>query len=249
MQKYRYVIFDTETTGVDAEKRAVEIAMLEIDEQLNIVGAADSLINPEIPIPPGATAIHNITDEMVKDAPTISQWVYENFGEGGVVGDVSLIGHRIDFDKPLFAPIGNVVQVLDTLIWAYVYFPEAPNKKLDTLKEHLGLLGGGESHRAAADVLTCYQLLQAILERSGRTLAALASVDRVMVHVCPWGKHEGALLKDVPRKYREWMLERDGLDKHLRYSLEQVAIMDPPREVLPPARKGGRLAFIPRRII
>jgi DNA polymerase III epsilon subunit-like protein len=245
---FRKIIFDTETTGIDADKKAVEIAMIEVDDDLNILGEANSLINPGIPIPPHVSEIHGITDEMVKDAPTIEQWVETHFGAEGLVGDVALIGHRVDFDLPLFAPIGKAVATLDTLIFSYVYVPEAPNKKLDTLKEFLGLPGGGISHRAAADTLTCLQLLQHITKVSGRSLQTLIEVERIVLHDMIWGKYEGTPLVQVPRKYREWLLTLAGLDRHLRYSLEQVVLLDPPREVLSKLPPGSmRRIFIPRR--
>lgn len=60
-----WAILDTETTGLgDAE--VVEIAI--IDLQSNTL--LDTLIKPTIPIPAEATAIHGITNEMVKDAPS-----------------------------------------------------------------------------------------------------------------------------------------------------------------------------------
>lgn len=66
------VILDTETTGL--EGRIVDIAIIKMDG----IALLDTLINPECPIPPGATAIHGITDEMVQGAPSfadIHQWI------------------------------------------------------------------------------------------------------------------------------------------------------------------------------
>lgn len=60
-----WTILDTETTGLgDAE--VVEIAI--IDHQSNTL--LDTLIKPTISIPTEATAVHGITNEMVKDAPS-----------------------------------------------------------------------------------------------------------------------------------------------------------------------------------
>lgn len=63
-----WTILDTETTGLgDAE--IVEIAI--IDHQANTL--LDTLIKPTIPIPAEATAIHGISDETVKDAPSFPE--------------------------------------------------------------------------------------------------------------------------------------------------------------------------------
>jgi DNA polymerase-3 subunit epsilon len=64
------VFFDLETTGINiVTDRIVEISYLKVfpngDEE-----SKTRLINPEMPIPPQSTAIHGISDEDVKDAPT-----------------------------------------------------------------------------------------------------------------------------------------------------------------------------------
>jgi DNA polymerase III subunit epsilon len=69
----RYVILDTETTGLGNADQVVQVAM--------ISGAGEVLINnllikPTIPIPTGASKIHGITDEVVEHAPDfIDVWL------------------------------------------------------------------------------------------------------------------------------------------------------------------------------
>lgn len=245
MHGTRKIVFDTETTGVDADKRAVEIAMIEIDDDLNEIGRCHSLINPLIPISPEASAVNGITNEMVATAPTIEQWVEQTFG-GPLEGEVTLVGHRIEFDRPLFAPIGNCVHTLDTLVLTQVFVQdELPNRKLDTLKDHFQLEGGGESHRAMADTVTAYQLLCHLVQLSGRKFADLAAVPYWILHYAPWGRYEDKPLAEVPRAYREWLLSLPDLDINLRKSLEQIALSDKPWAKPVP----GRRYNIPRRII
>lgn len=57
------VILDTETTGLNGS--IVDIAIITAEGRILL----DSLVNPERSIPDDASAIHGITDEMVKDAP------------------------------------------------------------------------------------------------------------------------------------------------------------------------------------
>ena len=62
----RPIFYDTETTGVSTQNDLiVEIAAFDPEKNLTF----EKLINPGSPIPPGATAIHKITDDMVKDKP------------------------------------------------------------------------------------------------------------------------------------------------------------------------------------
>ena len=64
---------DLETTGINlATDKIVEIAIIKIlpdgERQFK-----RRLVNPQMSIPEATTAIHGITDEMVKDAPTFKQ--------------------------------------------------------------------------------------------------------------------------------------------------------------------------------
>lgn len=242
----RYIIFDTETTDVSAEKQAVEVALIELNPDMSIKGEAQSLICPTKTISPEALAVHGITIEMLSDKPTIEQWVEQEFG-GRLEGEVTLIGHKVYFDAPLFAPIGDASRVVDTLIHSQVVFPDAPNHKLETLREFLGISTFGSAHRAMVDVLTTHQLLKEIVARSGRSLEALCSIDKFFIHRMPWGKHEGKPLMAVPKGYRDWLLKKD-IDPNLRYSLEEVGKLDIPLPA-PRAFHGKPSIVIPKRVI
>lgn len=74
-----FVCFDTETTGIDKFDKIIQLASIQVKRgRIFKGGVFNRLINPERPIPPETTAVHGITDEMVKDAPTI-QGVLEDF--------------------------------------------------------------------------------------------------------------------------------------------------------------------------
>jgi DNA polymerase-3 subunit epsilon len=71
------VIFDLETTGINtAADRIVEICMIKVfpegQEEMRTYR-----INPEMPIPPQATAVHGISDEDVADKPTFKSLANE----------------------------------------------------------------------------------------------------------------------------------------------------------------------------
>ncbi len=91
---------DCETTGVDPYKdRIVEIMLMREDDEGDDCDAFSTLVNPGVPIPPGATVVHGISDEDVKDSPTFVQ-----IGEEvqRMLEDAVLIGYNSrDFDVPL----------------------------------------------------------------------------------------------------------------------------------------------------
>jgi DNA polymerase-3 subunit epsilon len=60
------IYLDTETTGLGPTDQVVEIAILDPEGDPLV----DDLVRPTISIPPDAVAIHGITDEMVREAPS-----------------------------------------------------------------------------------------------------------------------------------------------------------------------------------
>lgn len=63
-----YLVLDTETTGLH-DGEIVQIAIIDSSGFTSL----DALVKPSRPIPPDATRIHGITDEMVNDSPTWAQ--------------------------------------------------------------------------------------------------------------------------------------------------------------------------------
>ena len=93
------VVFDLETTGINVDKdKIVQIAMIRIEpggERTTL----DTLVNPERPIPPEASAVHGIQDADVKDQPTFSQ-IRREVEE--FLTDADLAGfNSVNFDLPL----------------------------------------------------------------------------------------------------------------------------------------------------
>ncbi|MEU0743976.1 3'-5' exonuclease [Streptomyces sp. NPDC006134] len=62
------LVLDTETTGLDEDARIVELAVLNSRGEVLL----DTLLNPGVPVPDDAAAIHGITTEALVGAPTFS---------------------------------------------------------------------------------------------------------------------------------------------------------------------------------
>ena len=92
-------VFDLETTGVDPDKdRIVQIAIIRIEPGGRRT-TFETLVNPEMPIPPGATKVHGISDDQVSDQPTFAQ-IHREVEE--YLKDAVLAGfNSINFDTPL----------------------------------------------------------------------------------------------------------------------------------------------------
>lgn len=90
-----FIAIDTETTGLSAIKdKLIEVAAIKF-EDWTPVEKFHTLINPGKHIPADASAINNITDEMVAYAPTYSQVIdsLKSF-----VGKSNIVGHNLPFD-------------------------------------------------------------------------------------------------------------------------------------------------------
>jgi len=93
----RFIVLDTETTGLQAYAgdEIISIAMLEY-QGLDATGQSyEQYINPQRAIPAEATAIHGITDSDVLTAPTLKELLPEIMD---FIGDAILVGHHIQFD-------------------------------------------------------------------------------------------------------------------------------------------------------
>ena len=93
------IFFDLETTGTDiANDRIVEISLLKLFPD-NREGLETFRINPGIPIPAEATAVHGISDEDVKDKPSFSALSEILLG---ILSNSDLCGYNLlKFDFPL----------------------------------------------------------------------------------------------------------------------------------------------------
>lgn len=164
----RFVAFDLETTGtVPGVDKIVEIGAV---RYLNGQPEAtfSTLIDPRRSIPPGASAVNGITDDMLVGKPFIEN-ILDAFAE--FCGDAVMVAHNAPFDSQfLTADIKRFESaspkgiVLDTLPMARKIFPGLANYKLGTLVQHLKI-DSGTFHRAEEDASYCGQLFIKIMER------------------------------------------------------------------------------------
>lgn len=149
-----YVVFDIETTGLSKEKEMItEIGAVKVADG-KIIDRFSTFVNPQRPISAEITKLTGITDDMVKDAPTIENVLPEflKFCE-----DTVLVAHNASFDTGFIriaaerAGLGELhYTIVDTLELARALLPELNKHKLDIVCEHLGVTLNGH-HRAVND--------------------------------------------------------------------------------------------------
>jgi DNA polymerase-3 subunit epsilon len=161
----RGVVLDTETTGLlSGQDKVIELGMVlfEFDPVTGCVHRAlevfDELEDPGFPIPPEVTAVHHITDEMVRGKRINDQQVEAFLRDVHVV-----VAHNAAFDRPF---VENRWPVFETLDWS-CSIKDVPWKeegfgsaKLEFLLQTQGLFY--EAHRAETD---CWALLELLSRR------------------------------------------------------------------------------------
>ena len=218
----RWLLVDTETTGISAEDKVCEMAYVEIDDAFNVIRSGNSLINPGIPIHYAASSVNGITDVMVKDAPTLEDYM---LSEGSPLrGEVTLIAHNLDFDfRFLKTYTDDSVGKLCTLKCARVLYPDAANHKQGTLAAMLGIQVAREkAHSADGDLDVLLQLLKHLCQDADTDLYGLLEVQRRPrpISKMPFGKHKGVPLAELPNNYIFWLLNKaENLDADLRTAL------------------------------
>ena len=225
------IFYDTETTGVKPGKdKIIEIAAYDpVDKR-----TFSKLINPKMPIPPDATKIHNITDDMVKDAPDFSS-IGKEFLEF-CSGDVVLIAHNNDAFDQLFLEEeckfhGLILPkwaYLDTLKWARKYRTDLPKHSLQFLREVYDI-PANQAHRALDDVIVLAEVFYRMIDDlSIETALELLTQTAAITHM-PFGKHQGKPLQEIPKEYLAWLSKEGAFDKKdnslLKESLVKLGLL------------------------
>lgn len=227
------IFFDLETTGVNiTHDRIVEVSLIKVmpnGEELE----RTRRINPEMPIPAEATAVHHITDADVADCPPFKQIAKDLariFLGCDIAGfnsnrfDVPMLdqefrraGVKFDFTKARFIDVQTIFHKREqrTLTAAYRFYCD---KDLEA------------AHSANADTRATYEVLKAQLDRyedlpndmealadyscqqRNVDLAGRLVYDDKGVETINFGKYKGKAVTDVLRRdpgYYNWIMQGD----------------------------------------
>lgn len=164
-------VFDTETTGLDPRKghRVVEIAAVRIEGGRILEETPFStFVNPERDIPWEAKQVNHITDEDVRNAPTIMTVLPEflAFAQGSV-----LVAQNAQFDMNFLAcekefcwGYVELPECLCTMRLSQSLFPTAFRHNLDIMSERFQLPLPENRHRALPDVIQTAKILLCMIE-------------------------------------------------------------------------------------
>lgn len=167
----RSILFDTETTGLEPGQghRVIEIAALELINDLPTGRHFHRLIDPEREIPEDATRIHGFTAHHLRGKPRFADIVEEMLA---FFGEDPLVAHNAPFDfafldaelAALSRPRLDPARMIDTLVLAKTRFPGLPNS-LDALCRRFAIdLSARTTHNALLD---CKLLAEVYVELTG----------------------------------------------------------------------------------
>jgi DNA polymerase III subunit epsilon len=242
------VCFDLETTGTDVrDDRIVQLALVrvEIDGSRQTLA---SLVNPERPIPAGATAVHGIRDEDVREAPRFAELRPR---VEALLSGADLLGfNMVSFDLPLLQrEIRNAGGELDLkgrrlLDAMRIFHLKEPRHLTAALRFYCGRELEG-AHDALADTIATLDVFDAQLARYDdlpRDAAALHELcnprDDAFLDATRklrwndageatlgFGKHKGKTLRELARSsrdYLEWMLRDDSFSAEVKDVLREA---------------------------
>ncbi|MDE6134634.1 MAG: 3'-5' exonuclease [Muribaculaceae bacterium] len=227
------VFFDLETTGTNISKdRIVEISIIKLMPDGRVFEKTRR-INPEMPIPAEATAIHHITDEDVANEPTFRQiasslsqlisgcdiagFNSNRFDIPVLDAEFERAGLDFDLSKARFIDVQTIYHKKEprTLVAAYKYYC---GKELDG------------AHSALADTRATMEVLMAQLDKYDdlpsevSALSEYASANRNVDivgrliyddngrEIINFGKYKGQVAQDVLARdpgYYSWIMQGD----------------------------------------
>ncbi len=227
------VFFDLETTGINiVTDRIVEISYLKIYPN----GKEESetyRINPTIPIPAESTAIHGITDDDIKNAPTFSE-LAKNLAK--VLEGADLAGFNSNkFDIPLLAEELLRADIDIDLkkrkfIDVQVIFHKKEQRTLSAAYQFYCQKELTDAHSAEADTRATYEILKSQLDHYSDLPNNVDELSKFSSHtnsvdfagriVCDdkgverfnFGKYKGLSVEEIFEKdpaYYAWMMNNE----------------------------------------
>ncbi len=179
-----FVVFDLETTGAKAPPcRITEIGAYRVQNG-EVTEKFETLVNPEMPIPPFITHLTGISNSMVADAPLFADIAHDFLS---FIGDSILVAHNSGFDmRFLNSEVGRVFPdyrmanpCLCTVQLSRKLLPNIINHKLKTVAEYYSI-DLVNHHRASADAYaTAHIFVNLLAKLQSRGVNDLAAVRKM----------------------------------------------------------------------
>lgn len=227
------IYLDLETTGLEEADRICSLGLIIQSE--DHCQTYDELIKPSRKIRPEAMAVHHITNEMVKEAPSFSDTKIVGLLEKHNSDESILIAHNISFDLAMLAKEGFYWRggIIDTLKCSRHLIDEIDRFSLQFLRYELGLYRNEvkesdaldlelKAHSALSDAFHVRLLHQYLNEITDDEKLMELTIEPVLIKKLVFGKYKDHYIEEIVMKdagYLRWMLDQD-IDEDLEYSIK-----------------------------
>ncbi len=218
------IFLDTETTGIEESDKICSICVISGENVFY------DLVNEGRKIPPLASSINHITNEMIKDKLSLQESETFKFLIQNNHEDVTLIGHNVKFDLQKLMDAGFFWngKVIDTLRVTKHLMQECEFFSLQFLRYELKLYKYETDniipHNARSDAMVVRELYKYLLDFASTDEMCELSHKKVLLEKFDFGKYTGRYIEDIcinDRGYLQWMISNIvDLDEDLRYSIE-----------------------------
>ena len=160
------IALDTETTSADPETARVVTACIGMSMAPGQWSPMEWRVNPGVPIPAEATAIHGLTDADVADSPSGPDAMEPIRNRLVEVASIPLVGHNLAYDmtvldrefrRHLGRGLPDGLQCIDTLVLFRRFDFTTGGRRLETLATRYGITL--DAHDATADALASLRIL------------------------------------------------------------------------------------------
>ena len=238
----KYLLFDTETTGIDENDRIIQIGGMIVHGK-DEIEVYDELCSTDVPIKLEAMEIHNITPDIIANQPSYEALQFAQKLLEYNSPENYLIAHNIGFDLKMIEKEGfeNQYTLIDTLRCAKHLLTQ-PYHRLQYLRYALKLyeIEGREAdklnitikaHDAIGDVLVMKLLLSILVKHTQEKFPtmnpmkqlALLTKTPVLLKTFKFGKYKEREIAEIikaDKGYITWMKNNMDLDEDMVYTLE-----------------------------
>jgi len=221
------IFLDVETTGLEIDDKICSVGIVALKD--NELIEKYELVNELKKIPPKASSIHHITNEMIADKKRFKGGEIYHFLELHNNIDTTIVAHNVKFDLDKLLSGGLVWNggVIDTLRVTKHLIPECEYFSLHFLRYELKLYKNEQrqlyAHHALDDAHVTKNLYEYLLDFVTEERMQALSFEPVLLQKMNFGKFSGRYIEDIAlneRGYLEWVLANIvDLDEDLRYSI------------------------------
>lgn len=226
-----FTVLDFETTGLN-NPRATQIALLQLNSDLEVVNQFESTLNPGREVEPDILKMTHLTQDQLDRSPTFDSIWHEispyvanrcvvahvaSFDVRVLVNELKHVDHDIDF-----------IESLCTYRFARKLIPQIKNHKLATLTQYFGI-NNERAHSALSDTRATHELLRRLHEIAGGSFSKAEVVStKVLSRETYSSQVRRAAIATVPFEFMNFEDAVDHYEKAISTGYHRVIITGTP---------------------